>query len=222
MRGITRKVSREVDDRAWESFRIPSICLMENAGAGAFRLAERVLEGRTGPVWCVAGPGNNGGDALVIARHLSIEGYDPRIALLPPSNGLALPGDAGVQQAICEAMGLPTLRLSSDADVSLWAPQLRAAALIVDGLFGTGLTRGLEGRAARIVDALNAAAAPILALDVPSGMDCDTGASLGPCVKAAVTATFVARKTGFSAPGASQLTGVVEVVGIGAPYRDLV
>jgi len=92
-------------------------------------------------------------------------------------------------------------------------------ALIVDGLYGTGLTRALDGVAASLVAAMNASGAPIVALDVPSGLDCDSGEPLGTCVRASITVTFVAEKLGFANPASREFTGEVRVVGIGAPAQ---
>jgi NAD(P)H-hydrate epimerase len=186
---------------------------MENAGAEAARIALQTLAARRGDVLCVCGPGGNGGDAMVVARHLAIAGVDVSLATF----GAQPSGDAGVQAAICVAMGLRTRRILDCTDAARACCADDAPALIVDGLYGTGLTRALDGTAAALVDAMNASGAPILALDVPSGLDCDTGEPTGPCVRATVTVTFVAEKTGFANPASRAFTGEVRTVGIGAP-----
>lgn len=184
---------------------------MENAGAEAARAALDMLAGRAGRVLCVCGPGGNGGDALVVARRLAIEGVEVAIARFGP----APVGDAGTQLAVCSAMRLPTSEmLDSEAAAGLCATR---PALVVDGLYGTGLARAIDGVAAQIVAAMNASGAPILALDVPSGLDCDTGEPLGPCVRATTTVTFVAPKIGFANPASRAFTGEVRVASIGAP-----
>ena len=190
---------------------IPSICLMENAGAGAARLALESLP--TGRVLCACGPGGNGGDALVVARHLAIAGVEVGLIHVGPPPV----GDAAVQLAVCAAMGLKSLWIQdSTAARDLFAGG-SSPALVVDGLYGTGLTRALDGPAAAIVEAINASRVCVLALDLPSGLDCDTGEPLGPCIRAAVTATFVAPKLGFENPASRTFTGEIRVVGIGAP-----
>ncbi len=214
---ISREDSRAVDRTATERYRIPSICLMENAGAGAARVAVAMLDGRAGDVFVVAGPGQNGGDALVVARHLALADYSIRIALLGPRDGTDPREDAGVQLTIVRAMGFPVLDLREAAAQERVAAAAGAADLLVDGLFGTGLDRPLDGLAAGIVQTINGSGSDVLALDVPSGLDCDTGEPLGACVRATVTATFVAPKVGFAAPGAAEHTGRIEVVSIGAP-----
>jgi len=185
---------------------------MENAGAEAAREALALLERRRGRVILVCGPGGNGGDALVVARRLAIAGVPVEIATF----GGEPAGDAAVQLHVCRAMGLRIreVRQASDAAALFdGAPP----ALVVDGLYGTGLTRALDGVAAALVDAMNACGAPILALDVPSGLDCDTGEPLGPCVRASVTVTFVAEKTGFANPASRAFTGEIRVASNGAP-----
>lgn len=213
MRRLSRKESNEVDRRACRDLAIPSICLMENAGAGAAAIAMGMLSGRATEALCVCGPGGNGGDAMVVARHLAIAGVGVEVVLIEPPRS----ADAGVQLAICRAM---RLRLSLRADS--WGPlgaRLRGTGLIVDGIFGTGLTRAPDEGAACAIAAINESGTPVLALDLPSGLDSDTGEPLGACVRADVTATFVAPKLGFANPGSRPYTGEVRIVGIGAPLE---
>jgi NAD(P)H-hydrate epimerase len=212
LRPLSRKESREVDEAATRAFGIPSICLMENAGAGAAKVALSMLEASRGAL-CVCGPGGNGGDALVVARHLAIAGM--RVSAVcwgPPSRG-----DAAVQESICRAMRIPLLRTSEPADVESALRSAPRDALVVDGLYGTGLERPLVGSEARVVEAVNASGLRVLALDVPSGLDCDTGQPLAACIRAEHTVTFAAPKLGFSNPASRAWTGEVSVVPIGAP-----
>lgn len=182
---------------------------MENAGAGAARIAAELAAGRPGAVLCVCGPGGNGGDAMVVARHLAIVGAAVRLARIGPRPS----GDSAIQLRICEAMGLDVAQIAEPPTIA----SLAESALVVDGLYGTGLTRALDGVAAAVVAAVNSAGAPVLSLDVPSGLDCDTGEPLGPCVRASATATFAAPKLGFANAASRRWTGEVRVVGIGAP-----
>lgn len=170
-------------------------------------------------VVCVVGPGNNGGDALVVARHLAIAGASVEIVFLAEKDGTFRPrGDAAVQVEIVRAMGVPSRSVCDPVCDPPLASTLAAADLLVDGLFGTGLDRPLGGAAAALVMAINGAGRPVLALDLPSGLDCDTGEPLGDaCIRASATATFVAPKIGFDNPVATGFTGSVHVVAIGAP-----
>lgn len=224
MQRFSRKQAREVDRRASEELGIPSLLLMENAGAGAARIGLEMLGNKGSqvgcqPVVCVAGPGGNGGDALVVARHLAVLDFPVRILHFRSADSPNPGTETALHEAICRRMGLPETRVTTPADISACLASLREAALIVDGLFGSGLSRPVSGLAQALVEAVNGAARPVLALDLPSGLDCDTGAPLGACVRATATATFCAPKLGFVAPGASDWTGVVRVVGIGAPLR---
>ena len=215
MRALSRKESTAVDVRACVELRIPSLCLMENAGAGAARIATEMLVGRSGGVVCVCGPGGNGGDAMVVARHLAIAGARVELLLIErPASG-----DAVVQLAICEAMRLECRQTRDLRAISEFLDEDRPPALIVDGLFGTGIARPIGGVASDLVTAVNESGAPVLSLDLPSGLDCDSGLPLGPCVRADVTATFVASKLGFSNPASLAWTGEVRIVSIGAPVE---
>lgn len=222
MQRFSRSRAREVDRRASEDLGIPPLLLMENAGAGAARIALEVLEdqgfqGDARPAVCVAGTGGNGGDALVVARHLAVAGFPVQILLLRTPDSRLASAETRLHEEIVLRMGLSVVTLTSAADVKHAAPSLRDASLIVDGLFGSGLTRPVAGLAAALVDVMNAAERPILALDLPSGLDCDDGAPRGACVRAALTVTFGAPKLGFANPASASFTGVVRVVGIGAP-----
>jgi hydroxyethylthiazole kinase-like uncharacterized protein yjeF len=158
-------------------------------------------------VLIVCGGGNNGGDGWALARQLEGAGIRPVVA------SLGEPGaetDAGVNRRICRAMGIE----ETPVDGLLRG---RGDALIVDAIFGTGLTRPIEGRSAQVIEWMNASGTPILAVDVPSGLDCDTGRPLGVTVRAARTVTFVGPKRGFFSPEARPYVGEVVVAGIGAP-----
>jgi len=215
MRSLTRAEVREVDRAAIEDYGVPGVVLMENAGAGAARLLESM--GITGPVVIACGKGNNGGDGFVIARHLDNAGHTVRILLACPATDLR--GDAAVNLAIVEKSGLD-IRCMAEADQAAWEHELADAAWIVDALLGTGLTGPPAGPISEAIQAINAVrsrGSRVLAVDLPSGLDCDTGKPLGACVVADVTATFVARKQGSDTPGSEAVTGTVEVIGIGAP-----
>jgi NAD(P)H-hydrate epimerase len=160
----------------------------------------------------LCGPGNNGGDGAVVARHLDAEGIDSDVLYFADPARLA--GDAAVQYEVLERAGIGPETWEGDADERL-VERLRACDWVLDGLLGTGLTRPVEGRLRGVIEAVNRAGRPVLALDLPSGLDCDTGAPLGVAVRARATATFVAEKRGFAA--AREYTGEVFVVPIGVP-----
>ncbi|QEL16579.1 NAD(P)H-hydrate epimerase [Limnoglobus roseus] len=202
---LSRQQVRELDRRAAEEYGVPGIVLMENAGRGCAELLMR-LNPTQQLTAILCGPGNNGGDGFVIARHLDYHGWSVTLFV---AEGY-LPADAETNFEIVTKMGLPLQSISE------WQPH---GGWIVDALFGTGLSRGLGKPFDQIVNAIASSGQPVLAIDIPSGLDCDTGEPLGPTVKAAHTATFVAAKLGFRNPSSREWTGEVHVIGIGAPKK---
>lgn len=210
-----RRSIREVDRIAIEEYGIPGIVLMENAARGASAIALDMLAARGGPlgrtVLIVCGSGNNGGDGYAMARHLHNAGAEIMLmALGEPRLGT----DAAINREICRKMGLREVSASD-------RPSLARVDLIVDAVFGTGLDRAITGLAADVIDWINAHAAPVLAADLPSGLDADTGKPLGSAVRADRTATFAGLKRGFTSPEAAALLGDVHVVDIGVPKELL-
>jgi NAD(P)H-hydrate epimerase len=219
-RSLSRAEMREVDRLAIEEYGVPGVVLMENAGAGAARLLESL--GIAGPVAIACGKGNNGGDGFVMARHLDLAGHAVRLALACRPEEIR--GDAAVNLAIAERSGL-AIECPADADQAAWERALAGADWIVDALLGTGVSGAPTGAVATAITAIAAmrgrGATRVLAVDLPSGLDCELGTAAGACVRADATATFVARKRGFEAPGAAGFTGHVHVIGIGAPRAVL-
>lgn len=212
---LTRDEVRDIDRRAIEEYGLPGIVLMENAGRGAAELLMNL--GIAGPVVICAGKGNNGGDGFVIARHLDLHGYDTRLLLF--CDPAELRGDAAINYGVLQAAELAGRVLGISPDAASLAAELAGADWIVDALLGTGTRGTIREPYLTAIAEINRANRKVLAVDLPSGMDCDTGQPLGACVRATHTATFVARKTGFDAAGAGQLTGVVHVIDIGIPRR---
>jgi len=220
---LSRAQVREVDRRAIKEYGLPGIVLMENAGRNAAEIIAG-LSAPPGPVAILCGRGNNGGDGFVIGRHLSNRGYAVQFLLAGEPDKLT--GDAATNHGIVERMGLPLRSFASATEIAAGAPLLREAAVIVDALLGTGFSGEVRPPLDAAIGAVNAArSAPraplVIAIDVPSGLDCDTGRPCGATIRADHTITFVARKIGFAAAGAAAYTGEVHVVDIGAP-RDIV
>jgi NAD(P)H-hydrate epimerase len=213
LRSLSRAEVRDIDRRAVEELGMPSIILMENASRGAAELLVQL--GIDGRVVVCAGRGNNGGDGFVIARHLENRGYDVRVHLFADSQ--TLQGDAAINFHILRAAGTPILEFRAATKPDTWEAELRSAAWIVDALLGTGMQGEVREPTATVIQHINDVGTAVLAVDLPSGLDCDTGRPLGLCVRAAHTATFVARKLGFDAPESVAFTGEVHVIDIGVP-----
>lgn len=162
--------------------------LMERAGLAAAELARELIADNRKPVLVLAGPGNNGGDAFVVARHL--KQWWQRVQLVFTGKRAKLSADAAAAMDAWDAAGGETLAELPDAT-------LGRCGLIVDGLFGIGLERPLSGRHAELVDAVNASGVSTLALDIPSGLHADSGRVLGCAVRARHTVTFIALKPGL-------------------------
>jgi NAD(P)H-hydrate epimerase len=207
VRPLTREQAREIDRIAMEELSIPGIVLMENAARGAAESLIRRFPGLGGTVAVVCGPGNNGGDGFAAARHLANAGLHVRIHLVAPPDGFREGSDAATNLAIVRAMGLPVL-----ANV-----ELGGAAIVVDAIFGTGLSRAVREPYRAAIAAVRAARARVVAIDLPSGLDADTGRTLGIAVRADLTATMVAPKVGFTLGDGPSLVGEVVVVDIGVP-----
>jgi NAD(P)H-hydrate epimerase len=219
MARLARQEVRELDRLAIEEYGVAGVVLMENAGANAARLLE--AHGISGTVVIACGRGNNGGDGFVIARHLDAAGYEVRMLLAARVESHA--GDAAINLRIAERSGVPIVCLA-DAEEAEWRRGVAGAAWIVDALLGTGAAGPPRGAIATAIGAINSVRAAlsetttrVLAVDLPSGLDADTGETPGECVRADLTATFVAEKAGFANPAAAAFTGSVHVLGIGAP-----
>jgi ADP-dependent NAD(P)H-hydrate dehydratase / NAD(P)H-hydrate epimerase len=207
-------IGRVADLRAVEQAAVGEP-LMERAGLAAAGVARDMLGGSLPRVLVLAGPGNNGGDAFVVARCLKTWFYDVTVAFYGSES--RLPRDASAAHRTWRETGGTT---QSDWPEGSWG-------LIVDGLFGIGLKRSIEGAAAGAIQHANASGARILALDIPSGLDADTGVAHTPTIRADRTATFLALKPGLLTADGPDHCGTISVhtlgveVGVGAPGRRL-
>ncbi len=214
MRVLDAEAMREVDRAAIEDLGIPSLVLMENAAIGvADAIGETYPEATSAAIFC--GPGNNGGDGLALARHLTARGYQVEIRLVTGGSGLS--GDAGVQLEICRNQGL-TLHEYGPGDSKIDAFESASRLdLVVDALFGTGLTRPLAGHFAQVVEAINTLPVPCVAVDLPSGLDGSRAAVMGPHIQAELTVTFAAPKIAHVLLPAAEAVGEVVVADLGIP-----
>ncbi len=192
MKPVTREQIEEMDRRAQEEFGIPAVELMEQAGRA---VSDEVLRRTNGPVVVVCGKGNNGGDGFVAARHLAAAGRTVRVHLLsapvpgtPPDRNFHLVRD------LCGPF---------------------SEGVVVDAIFGTGLRRAVEGKYLEAIEEINRQKTTVIAVDIPSGLDADSGEPLGAAVRADLTVTMGLPKVGFGKAG--DFTGEILVADIGYP-----
>jgi hydroxyethylthiazole kinase-like uncharacterized protein yjeF len=226
---LTCAQAREADRRAIQEFGIPGVVLMENAGRSAAEVilevlgdAGAVVHGKPCDIYC--GPGNNGADGYVIARYLANAGMVVQINLAMPRERLS--GDAGVHFGIVEKMGLvihepPCHAAYGDRDDL----NLGGATVVVDALLGTGSVGPPRGTVRGMIRTINAmkqrfaSTVTVFAIDVPSGLDADTGIAGDPTIRANHTITFMAQKRGFLSSDANPFLGQTHVADIGIPSR---
>jgi NAD(P)H-hydrate epimerase len=218
---VTAAEMRELDRAAIEGRKIPGIRLMENAGQSVVREMERhfgPLRGKT--VTVVAGKGQNGGDGFVVARLLRRKNCKARVALLTSPSSLT--GDAATNLRRFQKAGGRRHAVDKEPALdSVLAPLLHASDLLVDAIFGTGLNAPVKGLAASAISMMNACGRPIVAIDLPSGLDSDSGAVMGAAATAALTVTLARPKRGLYLGVGPNHTGFIRVADIGIP-DDLV
>ncbi|MDB4968350.1 MAG: YjeF-related protein [Myxococcales bacterium] len=202
---VTAAQMRALDRETIETIGVPGVVLMESAGRGVVDVMARHYELARARVVVFCGPGNNGGDGYVVARHLAARGADVTVGLLGERDQIK--GDAKIHLDACARSGVRVLDAPS-------AP-LHRNDLAIDAVFGTGLTRPVGAGPARdILARLRAHRGPVIAVDVPSGMDADRGV-IGPCVRADHTVTFAFAKLGLVGADALPMVGTLHVADIG-------
>ncbi|MBI3976160.1 MAG: NAD(P)H-hydrate dehydratase [Armatimonadetes bacterium] len=214
MQVVTGAEMGELDRRAEEEFGLPRALLMENAGRRVAEVVHTIVAPAGRRCAVLAGKGSNGGDGLVAARHLAARGWRAEVLLLAredevrgePRRNLSLAREAGVEVTPVTSMALAAAR-----------ERLSGADVIIDAIFGTGITGAPIGLVAQVIEAANAASAPVVAVDLPSGVDADTGGVRGAAVRATATVTMGLPKVGLLLyPGAAH-AGRVYVAEIGYP-----
>lgn len=208
---LTRQQVRRVDAIAIHERGIPGLTLMETAATKVADEAVAMLGGApTGKhVLLLCGGGNNGGDGFAAARLLRDRGADVTAVMLKSRDSYS--GDAKTNLERCE-----TIVEAIDEPLATLG-KLGSNDLIIDAIFGNGLDSNVRDREAGVIEWINGQDVPVLAVDIPSGLDCDTGEPLGVAVRAARTVTFIANKVGFTRAGAIEYTGKVIVADIGTP-----
>ena len=219
---LTREEMRELDRKAIEEYKIPGIILMENAGRN---VAEEVLQMIDDPhqakVAILCGKGNNGGDGFVVARHIHNHGISVDVFLVAKISDILKDGDAGTNLQILLNMKISVKEILDISGVNSILNELNNYNILVDALFGTGLSGDVREPFKTLIDGVNNLNKPIVSVDIPSGLDSNTGKILGAAIKATKTVTFAAAKKGFYLGEGTSYTGNVTVTDISIP-KDLI
>ncbi|MGA2362747.1 MAG: NAD(P)H-hydrate dehydratase [Candidatus Aminicenantales bacterium] len=216
MKILTSREMQEIDRTAIEDIGIPGPVLMENAGLQVLKaLRTRFPRPADERIVIVAGKGNNGGDGLVVARHLFNAGAKPEVILLASREEVK--GDAALNLAVALRLGVPVTEARTPEDWKKCRMDIFHATVIIDAVFGTGLLRPLAGLYARVVEDINKAGGFKLAVDIPSGLSSDTFEIIGPCVRANMTVCLAAPKIAHIFPPAEECIGDLFVAAIGIP-----
>ena len=217
MKVVTAAEMRQIDQDTIEGIGIPGIVLMETAGSAIVRAIERHYS-TCQRIGIFAGKGNNGGDGIVIARQLAHIGRDVRLFLVSPPDSFT--GEAQTNLQIAKNLGLRIEEILTGFYGTGTVPTtLASCELLIDAILGTGLRGTVRDPIATIINAINKLPTPILSVDLPSGLDADTGHPLGTCIQADRTVTIGLPKRGVLMHPGAELTGKLEVVDIGFPEQ---
>jgi len=218
MKVATAEQMQELDRKAIEGYKIPGIVLMENAGRGAAEVISSAFPDiQNRKIAIVAGKGNNGGDGFVIARHLLNRGVSVKFYLL--TDPKALRGDAEINHHIFSRMKGEVISVPSSKDYQKVKRDLEKFDLLIDAIFGTGLDAEVRGYYREVIDHLNTLQKPIVAVDIPSGLDANTGKPLGTAIRASLTVTFGLPKVGHLISPGPDYVGTLKVIDIGIPRK---
>ena len=219
---LTREEMLELDRKAIEEYKIPGIVLMENAGRN---VAEEILKMLDDPqqakVAILCGKGNNGGDGFVVARHLHNHSISVYVFLVAKISDILKDGDAGTNLQILLNMKIPVKEILDIPGVNSILKELNGYNILADALFGTGLSGDVREPFKTLISGVNNLNKPTLSVDIPSGLDCNTGKFLGAAIKATKTVTFAVAKKGFYLNDGPSYTGKVIVSDISIP-RELI
>lgn len=209
---------RRIDSLASEQYLIPSLLLMENAGRA---VADFICQNfPQGSVTIFIGTGNNGGDGLVAARYLHNRGFDIRVILL--DHPARLKGDPRLNHQILHQMNVSILIADQETVLEALHQYCRESIVLVDAIFGIGLQRPVQGHYEKVIQIMNQSQRPVISVDIPSGLDADTGKVLGIAVQATTTITFALPKKGLEISSGPAHAGQVKIADIGIPRELLV
>ena len=216
MKLVTPKQMNAMDACAIEEYGIPGLLLMENAASAVVSEAVSMLGGCRGKrVVALAGRGSNGGDAFAAARLLHCKGADVRVYLIGSKTGIS--GDALSNLTILENIGVQVIELLEEKSLDTLCAEMKNAQLILDGIFGTGLSREVSGLAGAVIEKANTSGSAILSIDIPSGVDGMDGTVKGVCINSTATVTFCLPKTGLVLHPGCEYTGRLITADIGMP-----
>ncbi len=216
MKVLTSSQMKEIDRKTIEEIGIPGPVLMENAGLQIVKAMQTRLSALDQEkIIVVAGKGNNGGDGLVVARHLFNLGCAPEVLLLSSKEDVR--GDAALNLHVAERIGIKIKEIRSAREWRGGRTRLSKATVIIDAIFGTGLVQAAEGLYAAAINDINAAKAFKVSIDIPSGLSSDTFRLIGPCVKADLTVALAAPKVAHVFPPAEECVGELVIADISIP-----
>ncbi|MFA6079485.1 MAG: NAD(P)H-hydrate epimerase [Candidatus Omnitrophota bacterium] len=211
MEYVTKERMREIEKDAIENRGIPVLKLMEAAGIAV--VTEVMKRSPKGYAAIFCGYGNNGGDGMVAVRHLFKKGYGVKCFIVGPPRTFSPETNANLEQLL--KLGITPEIISSAGNVAKVVGLLSSATIIVDAIFGIGIKPPLKPVYTELIDVLNAHGLPIIAVDIPTGLDADSGEPVGAAIKAVATVTMGYPKKAFENPGAAIYTGEIVVAGIG-------
>ncbi len=216
MKVVTADEMRNIDSQTIKEIGIPGIVLMENAGIGAVHvIIEKFPSPKFSKVSILVGKGNNGGDGLVVARHLINRGYKVNTYILSEADKFS--GDALINLQIAQKMNLPMKFILSEEQLEEYKNIISQSDFLIDSIFGTGLKGAVRGFAGNLIEFLNSTNIPIIAIDLPSGLDADYGRIDGACICADLTVTMVLPKRGLLLYPGANFVGELKVADIGIP-----
>jgi len=216
LRIVTAAEMRNLDQAAIGQLGIPGVVLMENAGLGVVQVVEKILgDVRGRKVLVLAGKGNNGGDGFVVARHLLNMGAEVKVLLLAEADQIS--GDARINLDILQKMGLKIYSAVNANSLNIVKIAVMYTDLIIDAIYGTGFTGAVSEHAGNIIAMANESGKPIVAVDIPSGVEADSGRVNGPCIRASHTVTFGLPKLGLILEPGAGCCGDLTVADISIP-----
>lgn len=216
MKVVTASQMRQIDRDTIEGIGIPGIVLMETAGTEIVRVIKQFYPSAE-TIGIFIGKGNNGGDGLVIARQLAHYGHDVFIFLVTSAESLS--AEAHINLNIAKKLGLHIEEILTEEELKEANPRYASCDLLVDAIFGTGLKGTVRKPVASIINTINELPIPVLSVDLPSGLDANTGQVLGTCIKADKTITIGLPKRGLLLHPGAELTSELDIVDIGFPQQ---